>query len=251
VPLFGQALSATFVKEDCQFTLQNSTMWDYPNQTSTSDASGVILLAVFMLSRLVVIVGEADDSTTAQVSNAQVGKDLSGIIGLGTAKLTTSSTDKSIYTPQFGDSPFGQWLSQNPTALNVSVGIALNPPRSQSRGNTTIIGEPDEPDDAGTLHMLQPDSSAYVASKLVWKTVDDSISPQLPISSNATSGADWFINLDGWVATAGSIHLSNSQSFVATVDPLYSDMYLPASQAKTIRACSMCFKLYYNRSLSH
>ncbi|KAI0796369.1 aspartic peptidase domain-containing protein [Irpex lacteus] len=215
-PLFGQSQSASFVKEDCQLTLQNGSAWDYPNQT-------------------IVIVGDADDSSIGQASRAQVGKGLSGMIGLGTAKQTTSSSNQSIYTPQFGDSPFGQWLAQHPAALNFSFGMALNPPRDTQRGNDASIAQVSgESDEAGVLHWLQPDSTAYDPSKLVWKTVDNSVSPQLPVSSNATSGADWFVPMDGWVMVSGSDRLTHSQGFIATVDPLYSDMYLPADQAKLI-----------------
>ncbi|KAI0089296.1 aspartic peptidase domain-containing protein [Irpex rosettiformis] len=215
-PLFGQPAAASFVKEDCQLTIQNGSAWDYPNQT-------------------IVIVGGADDSSVAVSSNAQVGKGLSGMIGLGTAKQITSSINSSVFMPQFADSPFGQWLAQHPTALNFSFGMALNQPRDAQRGNDTsaanVSGESDE---AGILHWLQPDSSAYVPSQLVWKTVNNSISTQLPVSGNATSGADWFVDMDGWVMTAGTNHLSNTQGFIASVDPLYPAIYLPASQAKLI-----------------
>ncbi|KAI0691389.1 aspartic peptidase domain-containing protein [Cytidiella melzeri] len=217
VPLFGLAKSASFVKEDCHFKMQDGSPWDYPNQT-------------------IVVVNEPDDSPAGHASNAQVGIGLSGIIGLGTAKQTSPSTNHSVYTPQFSDSPFGQWLAQNPTALNVSFGMALNQPRNMVRSNNTSnVAMPSEDSaDAGILHLLQPDHTAYDSSKLVWKTVDLSANPQLPVSSNATSGADWFVNLDGWVMTSENNHLSNTESFIATVDPMYSDMYIPANQAKLI-----------------
>lgn len=100
------------------------------------------------------------------------------------------------------------------------------------------------------MHFLQPDSAAYDPSKLVWKSVDETVTPQLPVSSNATSGADWFISLDGWVMTAGNNHLSHSQSFIATVDPLYSDLYVPEDQAKLIRTCTHAY-LNSTASVAH
>ena len=167
------------------------------------------------------------------------------MIGLGTAKQTTSSTNRSVYTPQFGDSPFGQWLAQHPTALNFSFGMALNPPRSAQRGNGTSTGKVSgEANGAGILHWLQPDPSAYDSTKLVWRTVNNSITPQLPVSGNATSGADWFLDMDGWVMTAGNNHLSNTAGIIATVDSLYPELYLPASQAKLIRTCLMFLRFH-------
>lgn len=177
---------------------------------------------------------DASPNEVAQVSRAQVGKGLSGLIGLGTNKQAPSAGNSSVYHAQFQDSIYGSWLQQHPKALNFSFGMALGKPLDMPRGsNTSSAITPSG--DAGKLDWLQPDSDAFDSSKLVWKKVNNDAIGQLPVSSNSTSGADWFVGLDGWVVVSGSNHITNTDSVVATVDPLYTEMYLPQSQARLIR----------------
>lgn len=112
--------------------------------------------------------------------------------------------------------------------------MALNKPLNMARGNNTST-PPSDLGEAGTLHWLQPNSDAYDQSQLVWKNVDNSVTGQLPVSSNSTSGGDWFVGLDGWLVASGNNHITNTETVVATVDPLYSEMYLPQNEARLIR----------------
>ena len=110
--------------------------------------------------------------------------------------------------------------------------MQLGSPLNIPRGNTTQLTSPiaTPAGDPGTLHWLQPDTSAYDQSQVSW--VDAGASSGSP---PLNSTGDWYMSLDGWVLNAGDNHVSNSRSVVATVDPMYSDLYLPHDQATLIR----------------
>lgn len=201
----------------------------------TSLMEGNIILTHANLPSAVVVVNNAASGQIAASSNAQVGNGLSGLIGLGTNRNVPSSGNSSVYTPNFQDSIAGQWLAVHPTATNFTFGMAIGKPFNVPRGNISGGTSNTDSSDAGFLNWLQTDTTHFDASKVTWKDVDNSVSGQLPVSSNSTSGGDWFISLDGWVMVSGNNHLSNTKSVVSTVDPLYSDMYLPQDQAKLIR----------------
>lgn len=86
---------------------------------------------------------------------------------------------------------------------------------------------------AGAIHWLQPDQQYYDTGSVSWKNVDTAAAGSG--NSSLDTSQDWTVGLDGWTASAGNTHLSNSASVVAIVDPLYPNIYLPSTQAKLIR----------------
>ncbi|PSR83441.1 hypothetical protein PHLCEN_2v5713 [Hermanssonia centrifuga] len=218
VPLFGQSTGAFVIKESCELKTANGSQWSYPNQT-------------------IIVINDQSTSQFAQDSNIQIGSGLDGLIGLGTNRLPPSSLgNSSPFTAGFADSVFGQYLARNPIVVNFTFGMSLNPPLNMVRGNNTsstpVSGASSS---AGVLHWLQPDPTAYDTSQVSWVTVNNSSAGFTPTDSTGTSGAgDWFVGLDGWVMNSGDDQLANTKSVVATVDPMYTDMYLPADQAKLI-----------------
>ncbi|EKM59995.1 uncharacterized protein PHACADRAFT_138388 [Phanerochaete carnosa HHB-10118-sp] len=211
VPLLGQTANSTIIKEDCMLRTVNGTQWDYPNQT-------------------IIVVTQPAQGQLAQASSAQVGDELSGLIGLGTNKNVTSTGNSTIYQAQFEDSIFGQFLQGNPSMVNFTFGMRLGKPLNIPRGNGSANSAVSTAGDPGTLDWLQPDESAYDQSKL---QVLSAGTPQAPAPFANASG-DWYVSLDGWVLASGNDQVSNSKSVVATVDPLYTEMYLPQDQAQLI-----------------
>ena len=189
------------------------------------------------------------DSQVEQAANAQVGSGLSGLIGLGTNRGGSASSNSSDFSADFYDSIMGQFFIRNPTAVNFTFGMALNTPLNAPRGSNASGTVPGAGSDAGILHWLQPDPSAYDANQVSWVTANNDAANSSPtVSNNSTGSGDWFVGLDGWVMTSGNNHVSNTKSVVATVDPLYTDMYLPADQARLIRACrSCCVSVFFER----
>lgn len=200
-----------------------------PVRMPTCRQSSPLLIARFT----VIILNQPAQGQLAQASDAQVGNGLSGLIGLATNKNSTSTGNQAIYQAQFTDSIYGQFLQRNPSMTNFTFGVQLGKPLNVPRGNSSTNNVATASGDPGTLHWLQPDESAYDPSKLVWT---DAGPPQDP-APFANSSGDWYVGLDGWVFTSGDNHVSNSKSVVATVDPLYTEMYLPQDQARLIRAC--------------
>lgn len=190
----------------------NGSQWDYPNQT-------------------IVVVTQPAQGQLAQASNAEVGNGLSGLIGLATNKNVPPTDSSSVYQAQFADSIYGQVLERNPARTNFTFGMQLGRPLNIPRGNASTNNVlSTTPGDPGTLHWLQPDDSAYDQSKLQWMDAG----PPQGSAPFANSTGDWYVSLDGWVLVSGNNHVSNSKSVVATVDPLYTEMYLPQDQARLI-----------------
>jgi hypothetical protein len=185
----------------------------------------------------VIVVNQPAQGQLAEAPDAQVGDGLSGLIGLASNKNTSSSVgNSSQYVPQFQDSIYGQWLSQNPTAVNFTFGMQLGVPLNIPRGNTSqskVTSMATPAGDPGMLHWLQPDTTAYDPSKVAWMNAGTANSSSASMSTSTST--DWYVSLDGWVLDAGDNHVSNTRSVVATVDPLYSDLYLPQDQASLIR----------------
>lgn len=181
---------------------------------------------------LVVVTQQPVQGQLAEASNAQVGDGLAGLIGLATNKNSPSSANSSQYTPQFGDSIFGQWLSLHPTANNFTFGMQLGSPLNIPRGNTSQKNAITPQGDPGMLHWLQPDTSAYDPSKVVWMNAGAA-----PSNVSTNTSGDWYVSIDGWVLRAGNNQVSSSKTVVATVDTLYTDLYLPQDQAALIRTC--------------
>lgn len=252
VPLFGTPTGASVIKEFCQLTQQNGSAWPYPNQTSK-----LPWLSIFHVSgclnegSAVIVTTQQPTSQVAQDSNAQIGTGLDGLIGLGTNRGSPSNS--SGFSANFDDSIMGQFFIRNPTAVNFTFGMMLNTPLNVPRGNNTssqsVSGAGSS---AGILHWLQPDLSAYDPNQVSWITANNDATGGAPtVATNTTGSGDWFVSLDGWVMVSGDNHLSNTKSVVATVDPLYPEMYLPADQAKLIRTCRSCGTDVMNGTLTH
>ena len=105
--------------------------------------------------------------------------------------------------------------------------MALQPPGTSA---------PSAGSSAGLLHWLAPDTQFFKPDQISWANALGGVNDATNGSGTASPAQDWTVALDGWVATVGTTHLSNTQSVVATVDPLYPNVYLPGSQAKLIRA---------------
>ena len=197
------------------------------------------------------VMQQQQPSVLEQASNAMIGTSLSGIIGLGSNRgSTASSGNSSGYVANFYDSIAGQFFIRNPTAVNFTFGMMLNTPLSVPRGSNSSSAIKGAGDPAGILHWLQPDPSAYDSSKVSW--VDATSTATIPtVASNSTGAGDWFVGLDGWVLNSGNNHVSNTNSVVGTVDPLYTDMYLPADQARLIRTCFKVMSVHFNGRLMY
>ncbi|GJE94186.1 acid protease [Phanerochaete sordida] len=194
---FGTTTSGNLIKENCGALLQNGSFWQYPNQT-------------------VVVVNSQSSSLLAN--------GISGIFGLGTNGGSTGSSASGV---GFNDTIYGQFLNRNPSRANFTFGMMLNSlPASGSASAGT---------DGGILHWTKPDDSFFDTSKVTYKTLaDTSSSAGNTNGTTINTGQDWTVGLDGWVATVGNTHLSNTDTVVAVVDPLYPNIYLPGDQAKLI-----------------
>lgn len=194
---FGTTTSGQLIKENCGALLQNGSFWQYPNQT-------------------VVVVN--------QQSNSLLSNGVSGIFGLGTNGGPTGSSSSGV---GFNDTIFGQFLNRNPTRSNFTFGMMLN--------SLPASGSPSRGSDGGILHWTKPDESFFDPNKVTYKTVaDTSTSAGNTNGTTINTGQDWTVGLDGWIATVGNTHLSNTDTVVAVVDPLYPNIYLPGDQAKLI-----------------
>lgn len=164
-------------------------------------------------------------------SRAQVGDNLSGLIGLATNKKAVATAENGLYTGAFLDSIMGQWLQSHPQFDNFTFGMMIGTPLTVPRGNGSSGAKVDSSKaDPGVLHWLQPDPSFYDASRMEWKEAD---TPSEPLPFPSTS--DWFIGLDGWTLAADGNHVTNTQSITATVDPLFQSMFMPLQDANLIR----------------
>lgn len=150
---------------------------------------------------------------------------MSGIFGLGTNGGATGRSQSGV---GFGDSIYGQWLPRNPNRANFTFGMMLLPPQASAQAGQS----------AGELHWTKPDESFFNPNQVSFKTVADTSAAASNQNNTAlNTGQDWTVGLDGWIATVGSTHLSNTDTVVAVVDPLYPNIYLPGDQAKLIRKC--------------
>ena len=189
------------------------------------------------------MVNQLSNTEVQQAAGLQVGNGLSGLIGLGSNRNPTPSTgNSSSFIANFNDSIAGQFFIRNPTAVNFTFGMQLNAPLNAPRGNNVTSAPVNGAGDpAGILHWLMPDSNAYDVSKVQWTTANnDASTGNLPtVSTNGTGAGDWIVGLDGWVMNSGNNHVSNTASVVGTIDPAYTDLYLPADQARLIRTCPL------------
>jgi hypothetical protein len=165
----------------------------------------------------------------SSTSNPIFANGVSGIFGLG------HNRGSALPGIGFSDSIYGQWLPRNPTHDNFTFGMALQPPTPKVKSG----------DEAGVLHWLKPDPSFYHTDQTTFTPVQ---LPKDTAQSQANSSSvahDWSVALDGWQFVIGTTHLSNTESVVAAVDPLFPNIYLPANEAKLIRKdflihCTCC-----------
>jgi len=134
---------------------------------------------------------------SSQVYNGQV----SGLFGLSSGR-STDHLNVSVIGGIFGRQPARQ---------SVTFGLALQPPTSQGSDN------------AGSLHWLAPDPSAY----------DGDITWRLTTVTNSDVAT---FEIDGWQFKTGGTTVTNSnQDLTSTVDPYYVNMFFPSQEAQLIR----------------
>ena len=158
---------------------------------------------------------------------------VSGLLGLGTLKRPTTAAG---FPASFDDGIYGQYYIRNPDATNFTFGMALKPsPVIPGNGSSLTIppGAQSLADsNVGTIHWLQPDTSAYQQDKMQWTTV------QSGVSSGYLAGndqPDLTVQLDGWSAKIGNNNVASTGTILVNIDPYYSGIYMPFSQARLIR----------------
>ncbi|PIL30718.1 hypothetical protein GSI_06886 [Ganoderma sinense ZZ0214-1] len=208
ITLGAGSFGGGLMKENCTMKQASGNPWSYTNQT-------VILMS--------------NTSTTA----TPFGYGVSGLVGLGTLKTPTNATG---FNANFGDSIYGQYYIRNPDAVNFTFGMLLDPspviPGNSSTQLRIAAGTPSlEGSSGGTIHWLQPDSSSYDQNSLSWCNVQGGITGGY-LSNNQQP--DWTVQLNGWAATIGNNHVGNGATLLANIDPFYSGIYLPGSQALLI-----------------
>ncbi|KZT08959.1 acid protease [Laetiporus sulphureus 93-53] len=204
----ASTLSGSLIKENCSLTAATSS-WIYNNQT--------------------IVVAENQDNGTI------VGNGVSGVIGLGTNRFSTSSeSNSSSFTPNFSDSIYSQWLDEHPDVDSFQFGMDISSPvlKPTSVSSASMAASATATSSsAGTLHWLAPDTSAYNADQLTYKTVTTN---STVVYASSDSEPDWTVTLDSWKATSDNGGASYDVEFSATVDPYYTDIYFPAEQARLI-----------------
>ncbi|KAI0932879.1 hypothetical protein AcW1_000129 [Taiwanofungus camphoratus] len=209
VSLVDGAYNGSVIKEDCSMATAGEP-WNYPNQT--------------------VIVAKTQDNGTV------FGNGVSGVIGLGTNRNAAGGSSSSNYSAGFNDTIFGGWLGRNLEQSQFRYGMDINPPvavpQSTSSGDANSNLQNATPkQDAGMLHWLSPDSSAYDTQQLAYKTAQSNSSV---IYSTSSGQPDWTVQLDGWTFRSGGDVVSFQQEMVTTVDPYYTDIYMPFEQAQLL-----------------
>lgn len=225
--LFGESTDSSIIKETCALA-GIGQLWTYSNQT-------------------IVLVKNATRNSLTGAANAQIGEEVSGIVGFGTnrqAAIAAAGTPNESYIPQYEDSFIGQFFHNWPEDANFIFGVQLNSPvvvpspnggvvpvasAASRTGNGVLAGS-----DAGVVHLLWSDPGYYKTEGVAWVWVDPSATPTV---ENATvPPSDWAIVLDGWVASTQNTQLSSKGKIVADLDPLYTGIYIPQDQAEVIHA---------------
>lgn len=143
----------------------------------------------------------------------------------------------SNFSANFDDTIFGEWLNRNMDQDIFQFGMDLNPPVATPTSTTGQAAVSPTSTNAGTLHWLQPDSSAYNTQKVAYKTVQSNSS----VNYAGGSQPDWSVALDGWSLAVGSDTVSSSEQMISAIDPYYTDIYFPTQQAQLI---SMLYPLW-------
>ncbi|KAH9891257.1 acid protease [Cubamyces lactineus] len=206
VSLGDSGYQGTLIKEDCKLYASGGQTWNYPNQT--------IIVA------------------SNQSKNSIFDKDISGLLGLGTLK---NPTDAAGFSASFDDGIYGQYYIRNPDATNFTFGMDLKPsPVIPGNGSSLTIGPGAKSlgdSGVGTLHWLQPDSSAYQTDKVQWRPVQIGITTGY-LANNTQP--DLTVQLDGWSAAIGSNNVGVSQPILVNVDPYHPGIYMPMQEARLI-----------------
>jgi hypothetical protein len=135
-------------------------------------------------------------------SSQLYGGQTSGVFGLASGR-STNNLNVSIV---------GGVFSRQPARSSVTFGLALQPPTSKGSDN------------AGTLHWLGADPSAY-SGDITWKTTT--------VSSNSDAAT---FEIDGWQFKTGGTTITNSnQDLSSVIDPYYVNMFFPSQEAQLIR----------------
>lgn len=172
----------------------------------------------------------------AQAFHAQLGSEVSGIVGLGTNRAPKTSSGGSgnvtAFKTGFADSIIGQWFNEYKNAPNFTFGIALNEPLIKPTNvNDTSSSSFAAGAAAGTMHLMQPDHSVYSADTVKWVNANVSTS-----GSNTTlPQSDWTVILDGWTFATQNNQLASKGQIVADIDPIYTGLYVPQDQATLMR----------------
>ena len=176
--------------------------------------------------------GSLSSNIVNQISGANIGGGVSGLVGLGTNRGIVQATSDQVYNPNFNDSIMGQWLGIHPTALNFSFGLALNKPIVTPKVKGSSLAS--IPSSAGIVNWLAPDPTAYDPNTLVYANVLSNTEDLQ--TSLATDPQDWVVNLNGWTLVSGSNTIKNLKQVTANVDPLYQGIYFPLDAATLIRS---------------
>jgi len=135
-------------------------------------------------------------------SSQLYGGQVSGLFGLASGQ-STSNLNVSV---------IGGCFSRSPARPAITFGLALQPP--------SIKGS----DNAGSLHWLGTDSSAYEGD-ITWKT-----------TTSITNSDISTFEIDGWQFKAGGTTVTNSnQDLSSAIDPYYANMFFPGQEAQLIR----------------
>lgn len=139
---------------------------------------------------------------TSGQSSLLYGGQASGLFGLASGR----STDR------LNVSVVGALFGRQPARGSVTFGLALQAP------------DPKGSDNAGSLHWLGTDPSAYDGD-ITWKVT----------TANSNSDVATF-EIDGWQFKTGGTTVTNSnQDLASAVDPYYVNMFFPSQEAKLIR----------------
>ncbi|KZT68462.1 acid protease [Daedalea quercina L-15889] len=207
VALVGGSFSGSVIKEDCSMSTTGSA-WVYNNQT--------------------IVVAHSQQNGTVLGSGA------SGLLGLGTNRLSSTQPNDSSsgYMASFSDSIFSRWLQNNADQESFQFGMDILPPVVTPTNSSGLATAAPTSTDAGTLHWLAPDTSKYNQSGLTYKDVQSNSS----LVYSTGSQPDWTVLLDGWKVSSGGDSFESQDQIMVTVDPYYTDIYFPAKEAEFFNA---------------
>ncbi|KAF9785899.1 aspartic peptidase domain-containing protein [Thelephora terrestris] len=136
-------------------------------------------------------------------SSQLYGDQASGLFGLASGRATNNLNVSIV----------GGVFSRQPARPSVTFGLALQPPN------------PKGSDNAGSLHWLGADPSAY-SGDITWKVTT--------VSSDSDAAT---FQIDGWKFKTGGTTVTNSdQELPSVFDMYYPNMFFPSQEAQLIHA---------------